>query len=66
MLQVGAKAVGGAQASTAPVLAELAQLIASHELTVPIAATYPIENVREAYTELARRHTRGKIVLRMR
>jgi NADPH:quinone reductase len=62
----GAQAVGGAQASTAPVLAELADLIASGELTVPIAATYPIEKVREAYTELAKRHTRGKIVLRMR
>lgn len=62
----GAQAVGGAQASTAPVLAELAALIASSELTVPIAATYPIEMVREAYTELAKRHTRGKIVLRLR
>ena len=25
-----------------------------------------IDQVREAYTELAKRHTRGKIVLRMR
>jgi NADPH2:quinone reductase len=62
----GTQAVGGAEASTAPVLAELATLIASGELTVPIASTYPIEKVREAYTELAKRHTRGKIVLRMR
>jgi len=64
--QFGAQAVGGATASTASVLAELAGLIASGDLTVPIAATYPIEKVREAYTELAKRHTRGKIVLRMR
>jgi len=64
--QFGAQAVGGATASTASVLAELAGLIASGDLTVPIAATYPIEKVREAYTELAERHTRGKIVLRMR
>lgn len=62
---LGAQAVGGAEASTAPVLAELAALIASGELTVPIAGTYPIEKVRDAYTELAKRHTRGKIVLRM-
>jgi len=41
-------------------------LMDSRESTVPIAATYPIEKVREAYTELAKRHTRGKIVLRMR
>lgn len=60
------QAVGGAEASTAPVLAELAELIASDELSVPIAARYPIEQVREAYTALAERHTRGKIVLRMR
>jgi D-arabinose 1-dehydrogenase-like Zn-dependent alcohol dehydrogenase len=26
---------------------------------------YPLERVREAYEELARRHTRGKIVLRL-
>jgi len=30
---------------------------------VPIAATYPLEQVREAYGVLERRHTRGKIVL---
>jgi NADPH:quinone reductase-like Zn-dependent oxidoreductase len=63
---VGAHAVGGADASTASVLAELAELIATGELTVPIAATYPLDKVREAYTELAKRHTRGKIVLRVR
>ena len=62
----GVLAVGGAAASTAAVLAELADLIVSGELNVPIAATYPVEKVREAYTELAKRHTRGKIVLRMR
>jgi NADPH:quinone reductase-like Zn-dependent oxidoreductase len=64
--RVGAHAVGGADASTASVLAELAELIATGELTVPIAATYPLDKVREAYTELAKRHTRGKIVLRVR
>jgi NADPH:quinone reductase-like Zn-dependent oxidoreductase len=37
--------------------------IAAGRLEVPIAATYPLEQVREAYTELERRHTRGKIVL---
>jgi NADPH:quinone reductase-like Zn-dependent oxidoreductase len=62
----GVQAVGGATASTAAVLADLAELIASGELVVPIAAAYPIDQVREAYTELAKRHTRGKIVLRMR
>lgn len=62
----GVLAVGGAEASTAPVLAELAALLVAGDLQLPIAATYPLEDVREAYTELAKRHTRGKIVLRLR
>jgi NADPH:quinone reductase-like Zn-dependent oxidoreductase len=46
------------------VLTELAGLIADGQLEVPIANVYPLAQVREAYTELERRHTRGKIVLR--
>jgi NADPH:quinone reductase-like Zn-dependent oxidoreductase len=46
------------------VLAELAGLIADGHLEVPIANVYPLAQVREAYTELERRHTHGKIVLR--
>jgi NADPH:quinone reductase-like Zn-dependent oxidoreductase len=64
--QYGTRTDGSAAGTSAAVLAELAQLIARHELTVPIAAAYPVEQVREAYNELAKRHTRGKIVLRMR
>lgn len=30
---------------------------------IPIARVYPLEEVRDAYRELARRHTHGKIVL---
>ena len=44
-------------------LAELAGLVAAGELEVPIAATYPLDRVRDAYAELEQRHTRGKIVL---
>ena len=32
-------------------------------LTVPIAAIYPLDQVREAYAELADGHVCGKIVL---
>jgi NADPH:quinone reductase-like Zn-dependent oxidoreductase len=54
----------GSMTGTRPeVMTELAELIAAGELDLPIAATYPLDQVREAYTELARRHTRGKIVL---
>ncbi|MGW4091387.1 NADP-dependent oxidoreductase [Nocardia sp. NPDC004750] len=47
----------------AEVLAELAELIADGHLEVPIANVYPLTQVRQAYTELERRHTHGKIVL---
>ncbi|MFI7690020.1 NADP-dependent oxidoreductase [Nonomuraea sp. NPDC049655] len=47
----------------AEVLAELAALIADGHLEVPIANVYPLTQVRQAYTELERRHTHGKIVL---
>jgi NADPH:quinone reductase-like Zn-dependent oxidoreductase len=60
----GVKTDGGTAAGPgAPVLAELARLIADGPLEVPIANAYPLAQVREAYTELERRHTRGKIVL---
>jgi NADPH:quinone reductase-like Zn-dependent oxidoreductase len=61
----GVKTDGGVAAGPgAKVLAELADLIAEGHLEVPIANVYPLAQVREAYTELERRHTHGKIVLR--
>jgi NADPH:quinone reductase-like Zn-dependent oxidoreductase len=61
----GVKTDGGTAAGPgATVLAELAGLIADGHLEVPIADVYPLARVREAYTELERRHTHGKIVLR--
>jgi len=61
----GVKTDGGAEAGPgAKVLTELAGLIADGHLEVTIANVYPLTQVREAYTELERRHTRGKIVLR--
>jgi NADPH:quinone reductase-like Zn-dependent oxidoreductase len=49
--------------ASAEVLAELAQLIDDGGLEVPIAATYPLDRVRDAFRELEQGHTRGKIVL---
>jgi NADPH:quinone reductase-like Zn-dependent oxidoreductase len=60
----GVKAEGNMAGASAEVLTELAGLIADGRLEVPIAKTYPLAEVREAYRELERRHTRGKIVLR--
>jgi len=59
----GVKAAGNAAAASASVLAELAGLISAGKLEVPIAATFPLDAVRDAYRLLAQGHTRGKIVL---
>jgi NADPH:quinone reductase-like Zn-dependent oxidoreductase len=59
----GIKSEGNAVGASARALAELAALAANGELEIPIAAAYPLDQVREAYTELAKGHTRGKIVL---
>lgn len=59
----GVKSEGNAFGASADVLAELAALIDAGELELPIAATYPLDQVRDAYRELADNHTRGKIVL---
>ncbi|MGB6572744.1 MAG: NADP-dependent oxidoreductase [Trebonia sp.] len=61
--EYGVKSEGNAVGASAANLAELAQLIAAGELEVPIAATYPLDQVREAYERLATGHIRGKIVL---
>ena len=60
----GVRSIGGAEAATAAVLAELADLVAQGELEVPIAGVFPLDDVRDAYRELELRHTRGKLVLR--
>ena len=59
----GVKGDGNTAAASAEVLAELADMVATGELEVPVAATYPLARVRDAYSDLERRHTRGKIVL---
>jgi NADPH:quinone reductase-like Zn-dependent oxidoreductase len=62
--QFGVLSAGGADAATAAVLAKLADLVARGELEVPIAGVFALDDVRDAYRELERRHTRGKLVLR--
>jgi NADPH:quinone reductase-like Zn-dependent oxidoreductase len=59
----GTKTDGSAAAGNAEVLAELAALIGAGRLEVPIAKTYPLAQVREAFQDLEQRHTLGKIVL---
>ena len=61
--EFGVKAEGSNAARNASVLAELAALIASGDLEVPIAATFPLDQVRAAFSLLEQGHIRGKIVL---
>jgi NADPH:quinone reductase-like Zn-dependent oxidoreductase len=61
--RIGAKTDGARVASNAETLARVVELVADGTVAVQIEATYPLDEVREAYTELAKRHSRGKIVL---
>ena len=61
--QVGARTEGSAAGSTPEVLTELADLLASGAIEMPVAATFPLEQVGDAFEMLEHRHTRGKIVL---
>jgi NADPH2:quinone reductase len=61
--EVGAKTEGSVDASTPEVLSELADLVVSGDLELDIAATYPLDRVADAFEELEKRHTHGKIVL---
>jgi NADPH:quinone reductase-like Zn-dependent oxidoreductase len=59
----GVKAEGNAVGAGASTLAELAGLIADGQLELPIAATFPLSQVQDAYRRLATGHILGKIVL---
>jgi NADPH:quinone reductase-like Zn-dependent oxidoreductase len=59
----GVKAEGNAAGASANVLAELAELVAEGKLEVPVAATYSLAQVKDAYRRLAQGHILGKIVL---
>ncbi|GAB5899209.1 NADP-dependent oxidoreductase [Mycolicibacterium mageritense] len=60
----GVKSAGNAEGSDIAIVAELAGLVAAGELQVPIARVFALDDVQAAYTELEKRHTRGKLVLR--
>jgi NADPH:quinone reductase-like Zn-dependent oxidoreductase len=61
--RTGVKNQGMAGYANAEILQELVELVAAGDLDVPIAATYPLSEVRAAFRTLMQRHTRGKIVL---
>ena len=57
------KTDGNSAAGTVQVLEELAGMVDNGELEIPIEKTYPLNQVKEAYEELEKRHTNGKIIL---
>ena len=62
----GVRTVGmSSVADPAAAVTLVANLLASGELTLPIKARYPIDDVATAYDRLADRHGLGKIVLRV-
>jgi NADPH:quinone reductase-like Zn-dependent oxidoreductase len=61
--RLGVSAQGTHAIATAALLAELAGLVADGSLEIPIARTYPLDQVRDAFRELEQRRTHGKIVL---
>jgi NADPH:quinone reductase-like Zn-dependent oxidoreductase len=60
---LGVQAQGNAAGASAAVLADLAGLIAADRLEVPIAASFPLSQVADAYRMLERGGILGKIVL---
>ncbi|MEV6554243.1 NADP-dependent oxidoreductase [Nocardia sp. NPDC051756] len=58
----GVRGTGGFDASP-DAMAHLCDAIVAGTLTVPIAATFPIEQIRDAVTQQAGRHVHGKIVI---
>lgn len=61
--RLGISALGTSGIASPAAYAELVARVADGTVEVPIAATYPLEEVRAAYEDLARRRTRGKVVL---
>jgi NADPH:quinone reductase-like Zn-dependent oxidoreductase len=57
------KTDGNSAAATVQVLEELAGMVNDGELEIAIAKTFPLNQVKEAYEELEKRHTLGKIIL---
>lgn len=61
--QYGVKTDGSAAVAATQVLQELMDKVADGSLEVPIAKTFKMEDVREAYAFLETQHHRGKVVL---
>jgi NADPH2:quinone reductase len=61
--EIGARAVGSEDATSVEMLTHVAGLVADGTLEIPIASTYPLDDVAAAFAELEARRTHGKVVL---
>jgi NADPH:quinone reductase-like Zn-dependent oxidoreductase len=61
--QIGARTDGSMAGTSRENLSHLADLAAAGRLELPIAATFGLEAVREAFALVEARHTHGKVVL---
>jgi NADPH:quinone reductase-like Zn-dependent oxidoreductase len=61
--RLGVRGDGNAEGADAAAVSALVTRLADGRLELPIARAYPLDEVRAAFAELERRHTRGKIVL---
>jgi NADPH:quinone reductase-like Zn-dependent oxidoreductase len=61
--ELGTKHDGSVTASTPEVLEYMASLVADGTIELPIAATYPLDRVADAFAQVEERHTHGKVVL---
>ncbi|WP_405883756.1 NADP-dependent oxidoreductase [Streptomyces sp. NBC_01384] len=59
--EIGARTDGSVAGTSREVLAHLADLAASGRLELPIAATFPLADVRRAFELVEARHTHGKV-----
>jgi NADPH:quinone reductase-like Zn-dependent oxidoreductase len=61
--RLGVHAQGTHAIASAALLAQLTALVADGSLEIPVARTFALDQVRDAYRELSERHSHGKIVL---
>jgi NADPH:quinone reductase-like Zn-dependent oxidoreductase len=61
--RLGVHGQGTHAIANSTLLAELAGLVADGSLEIPVARTFALDQVRDAYRELSERHSHGKIVL---
>jgi NADPH:quinone reductase-like Zn-dependent oxidoreductase len=61
--EFGVQAKGSSDATGIGTLDALLKLVSEDKIEIPIAKTFPLDNVQEAYTFLTDEHHRGKVVL---